>query len=416
VGENTARDVEISDPLPAGFTYFSSSTSSTNATRTGTSDPAPGDDAPAWGTWDIDPGGSVTISYVVDVASTVPSGIYDNTAFASSSNHPTVDDEGPVEQDPDTPAGQDPECDEDVVVTPPGGPEVKVTKTVLSPAGAAAGVNDTVRFQITIQNVGTSEIVSLPLSDVFSDAYLTYVSANPSPSNVIGNRILWYDLGPLAIGDTRTLTVDFRARAVADSARNAACVNEAVDENQAPVPSSCDDATLAIDAEASPTPSPTPVGPGSALEVTKTLVDPVGGLAMVGDIVRYQIRIENTGSTDIVYLPLSDIFTDLYMSYATANPLPDNVVGNMIVWYNLGPLAAGDALVVTVDLHAQAEHGYARNAACVGGAVDENQEGVPGDCSQTYVTIECGFEDPSQCLPVSGARATAHTVYMPVMP
>ena len=419
VGAVTATDVEVYDTLPAGFTHASSTMSASNAARTAVIDPAAGDAVLTWGTWDIDPGGSLTISLTVDIATTVPEGIYDNTAYASASNHPTVDDEGEVEQDADTPPGQDPECDEDVVVGLPGGPGVDVKMTLQEPAGGTATVGHPVRFQVEIENVGTTEIISLPLSDVFSDGCLGYVGSSPGANNVAGDLLVWYDLGPLAVGDSHFVTVEFSADSVCSQATNTACVNAAVDENGDAVPAACDDASLAIIAAPVPTPTPVPdYGPGD-VEVTKRVVDPPGSRALVGDTIRWEIVIENIGGSNIATLPLSDLFTNLFLSFDSASPAPDNVVGNMIIWYDLGPLPMGSSKVVTVDLYAEAEHPNARNVACVTSATDVNQQAVRGDCGEDYVVIDCERDDPLQCSlsewAVSGAKGSAHIVYLPMM-
>ncbi|MFL5801497.1 MAG: SdrD B-like domain-containing protein [Roseiflexaceae bacterium] len=115
-GSLPLSNVVISDTLPAGFTYASSTIALTNATRTSTTDPGVGASALSWAAWQINSGGAVIITVVVDVGASASPGVYDNTAQAASAQTGAVDDSGTVAQDADTPPGQDPEDDEDVTV------------------------------------------------------------------------------------------------------------------------------------------------------------------------------------------------------------------------------------------------------------------------------------------------------------
>ncbi|HEY6802038.1 MAG TPA: hypothetical protein VI306_00535 [Pyrinomonadaceae bacterium] len=81
---SSALQVNISDPLPTGFTYNSTVTLTPNggATRTTTVDPTAGSATPNWGTFAIPGGGNVTITFRAAVASTVALGTYQNSASA----------------------------------------------------------------------------------------------------------------------------------------------------------------------------------------------------------------------------------------------------------------------------------------------------------------------------------------------
>ena len=78
----SAVDVNIDDPLPAGFTYVSTdSVLLTNAaTRTAVVDPTANATQPVWGKFTIPPAGKVEISFQVKVGTTVTSGTYNNPA------------------------------------------------------------------------------------------------------------------------------------------------------------------------------------------------------------------------------------------------------------------------------------------------------------------------------------------------
>ncbi len=84
-GQATASSLAVSDTLPAGFTYASTSsvTLSGGATRPSTSNPTVGAAVPTWGQFTVPAGGSVAITFVVDIASTVGPGTYQNPATAT---------------------------------------------------------------------------------------------------------------------------------------------------------------------------------------------------------------------------------------------------------------------------------------------------------------------------------------------
>lgn len=100
------------------------------------------------------------------------------------------------------------------------------------PVDGTAVVSDTVRFQIVIANAGGADISLLPLTDVYDSNCFTYITANPLPDNVMAEQhtLLWYDLGRLDVGATRSVTVDFHADAPCEDALNRAGVNGARDE------------------------------------------------------------------------------------------------------------------------------------------------------------------------------------------
>lgn len=115
-GVTAQTNVSLNDILPAGFTYASHSVTEAGATRTGTTNPAVGANNATFGTWTINSLGSLTITLNANVAASVAPGTYDNTARATTTQLGTIDDNGLVAGDKDTPGLLDPENDEDVVL------------------------------------------------------------------------------------------------------------------------------------------------------------------------------------------------------------------------------------------------------------------------------------------------------------
>jgi uncharacterized repeat protein (TIGR01451 family) len=91
-GGTAAAGVVLTDTLPAGFTYASHSAPvlAGGATRTATSDPAVGAAAPAWGSFNLPAGGSVSIAFVANVAASTPDGTVNNSASATTSTTPAT--------------------------------------------------------------------------------------------------------------------------------------------------------------------------------------------------------------------------------------------------------------------------------------------------------------------------------------
>ena len=86
-GYGTASAVTLSDTLPSNPNFSFAATTSVvlagGATRTSVANPAPAATAPSWGSFSIPGGGSVTITFTVNVALLTPLATYQNPAFVS---------------------------------------------------------------------------------------------------------------------------------------------------------------------------------------------------------------------------------------------------------------------------------------------------------------------------------------------
>lgn len=171
IGGLALTNVTVSDTLPVSFTFASATINVTNATRTATSAPVVGDSVPTWGSWTINPGGQVTIEFVVDVGSDVLPGDFDNTATANSDQTAQITDDGTTAQDENTPLGTDPEDDEDVTVTTAA--DLAITKLDDPDPVVAGGL---LTYTIQVVNNGPSDAQNVVVSDNLS-ADTTFVSA-----------------------------------------------------------------------------------------------------------------------------------------------------------------------------------------------------------------------------------------------
>jgi len=125
------------------------------------------------------------------------------------------------------------------------------------------------------------------------------------------------------------------------------------------------------------------------LNLSKYLAEPAEGIATVGDRVRFQITLQNSGPTTITQLPLVDNFDDACLMYEGATPRPDSadLERHLLLWYNLGPLAPGASRDLIVDFAARRECETALNRAGVTTAVDEHGMPVPERLAEATVRI-----------------------------
>ena len=84
---SAATNVNLSDPLPSGFTFDASSNPSITlnggSTRTSTSNPPDGTTVPNFGTFNIPSGASVAITFTTNINENTPNGEYNNPAIAT---------------------------------------------------------------------------------------------------------------------------------------------------------------------------------------------------------------------------------------------------------------------------------------------------------------------------------------------
>ncbi len=81
----------------------------------------------------------------------------------------------------------------------------------------------------------------------------------------------------------------------------------------------------------------------SALKLNQTVLPP-----SPGGIVQFNITINNTGNTTLDPLKVVDALPS-GLTYSSASPLPSNVTGQAVTWYNVTALAPGASTVVYVN-------------------------------------------------------------------
>jgi uncharacterized repeat protein (TIGR01451 family) len=199
--------------------------------------------------------------------------------------------------------------------------------TTATPTEGAPGTD--VTYKINVRNTG--DCILYPVSVVETlPAGMSFVSATPV-ANVSAGLITWTDLGPLAAGELKTLTLVAHIDPGASGKRNSTVSAEGKPIHGYGV---TDDAYSLI---AALTP---------AITVNKTAT-PTAGAAYTN--VTYMINVTNTG--DCALNPVTVVDTlPAGMSFLNSSS-EANITEGKITWTNLGPLAAGESKTITLRVH-----------------------------------------------------------------
>ena len=186
----TAQNVQVTDTLSAGFTFAATVSFGGTATRGVASDPTAGDEQPQWGTWDIPAGGTLTITFDVNVGASVAAGTYQNEVSSTSTNVSAL------------------EFDflstivEDVTLN------LAVTQADLSLDKSVDDdtpiLGQNVTFTITVNNGGPDSASGVQVEDILP-AGLTYVSDNGGGAYASGTGI--WTAGTIAAGGSASLQI-----------------------------------------------------------------------------------------------------------------------------------------------------------------------------------------------------------------
>ena len=178
----------------------------------------------------LDPGASISVTFVVTVTPGLTLGTYVNVALATG-DHP-----GGVLTDTD---------DVPIVIEDPA---IALSKHLVD-FDTDVWAPNFVTFTIAITNVGLSEIDVLPLYDLYDAAYLHFAYAFlPAPNTVdnVNGQVVWFDLTTpaphgfgrnLLPGESFTLTTVFTVvREIDTPVTNTAVVSDAIDIYNNPTP------------------------------------------------------------------------------------------------------------------------------------------------------------------------------------
>jgi uncharacterized repeat protein (TIGR01451 family) len=270
-------------------------------------------------------------------------GPYNNSAFVSGTSplSDTVTDSSDNGTNPD-PDGNgtpgDPNEDDPTPVNFPATPAIAISKTRLTASPVSAG--SPVQFRIVVTNTGNITLATVPLTDSYQTAYLSFTGATPAPDDGSDDGTLnWSNLGPLAVNETAVVTVSFTANASTQLLAGAVTTNTAT--------------VSAIDTDG------TPVPPGSNADTVEILQPAVTvsklislGTVAPQQMVTYTILITNTGEVSLNTINVTDTLdSGLIYTSGTASPPEDSRNGQELTWLDVttgAPLAPNSVFTITL--------------------------------------------------------------------
>lgn len=86
-------------------------------------------------------------------------------------------------------------------------PTFAINKALVSPVGRPANIGETLVFSITVSNSGTVALGTVPLTDTFNTNVVSFLSATPAASTIVGGTVTWTNVGPIPVGGTSVITV-----------------------------------------------------------------------------------------------------------------------------------------------------------------------------------------------------------------
>ncbi len=150
--------------------------------------------------------------------------------------------------------------------------------------------------------------------------------------------------------------------------------------------------------------------------LTKTLItsEPL----IPGTTAVFNITIQNTGSTTIVELPLTDTFDSTRFQFSSAFPVaPDTVSGNTLQWNDLttalGDLLPNQTFNISVTFIVKPVAGLACNTASVEGAKDNAGFTLPSRQSSACGTVEVTPTPTPTSTPTPSATPTNTPTFTP---
>ena len=315
-GPSLARDVDLTDALPAAARFMSA------VNPLGSCRVTDGDRGVSCSLGDLTLGEIATVRITVAITATAAGQQLTDVAQVSS----------------DTP---DPRDDNDkAALTQPvsGQNDLDLTKSVVD-GPVVAGADVTYRLSVT--NNGPSQARLVNVVDVLPDQ-LTFISASasdgggcqyePLPQTPADDDQVRCNWGQLDVGDSRTATLTF---AVPQGFTGQLT-------NTATATSSATDPT-----PAQATAGPTPVTTSADLSATKALLS---GAPIAGEEVRWQVTVRNAGPSVARAVELTDNAPDgVRFTGADVVQTGDCRVSDDTVGCDLGDLAAGAVVTVTVN-------------------------------------------------------------------
>lgn len=189
-------------------------------------------------------------------------------------------------------------------------------------------LGDDVRFELQYSNDSATDLTKVTVADTLPTAlsYITNTTTQngssvpddsiSSPYPLDGTGL---DTGPLDFFSAGLLTYDATVNDASTIIVNRASANSPS------LPLQGDAVTVFV-----PTGSITPL-----LQITQTLIDPVSGPIINGQVITFNLSITNTGTTTITTLPVGETFNASDLTFRDAIPAPNVTATGVITWDDL---------------------------------------------------------------------------------
>jgi uncharacterized repeat protein (TIGR01451 family) len=336
-GPSNATAVEVTDLLPAGYTYVSN-TVTQGAYVSGTG---------VWTVGAVNNGASATLTITATV---LASGSYVNNAQVTAAG----------ETDADSTPG-DNAGDDFATVTPVPVPiiDLSVTKAV---SNGTPNVGTNVTFTVVVSNAGPSNATAVEVTDLLPAGY-TYVSSTVTQGAYVSGTGVW-TVGAVNNGASATLTITATVLASGSYTNNAQVTAATqADSDSTPGDNAGDDF-------ATQTPVPVPI---IDLSVSKAVSN---GTPNVGTNVTFTVVVSNAGPSNATGVVVTDLLPTGY-TYVSNTVTQGAYVSGTGVW-TVGAVNNGTSATLTVTATVLASGSYTNNAQ-VTAAGQTDSDSTPGD-------------------------------------
>ncbi|WP_348799710.1 PKD domain-containing protein [Flavobacterium adhaerens] len=321
-GSQTASGVTVTDLLPNGFTFVSSSVTS------GAYDEISG-------IWTVGALAKDAAETLLVTATVNAAGDYKNNAEVTASSLP----------DPDSTPNNGENAEDDfatiTIIPVPAVADLSLTKIIVG-GNTSPLVGTSVSFQIVATNNGPENVTGVQVTDLLPSGY-TYVISTPSAGTYDPNTGVW-SIGAMVNGASETLTVNATVNSTGDYTNIAEISTSSLpDLDSTPnngIDTEDDYASVIV----------TPIKQEADLSLTKTIV---GGNTnrLVDSQVTFNVVINNSGPQTVSGVTVTDLLPNgfTFVSSSVTTGAYNNVSG---LW-TVGSLANGasETLIVTATVN-----------------------------------------------------------------
>lgn len=265
-------------------------------------------------------------------------------------------------------------------------------------------VNEAVTFTVRITNTGSTVLATVPLTDAFETAHLSFSSASPPPDSSSGGTLSWSNLAGSGLNPGSSLAVTVGFQAVGSTAlrpgqvtTNTATVSGAVDAFNRTAPSQSDSAQVQV------------TEPG--IGIRKQAEGVTDDWLVAGTGVTFTVAVSNTGNTTLTSVTVQESFDENEIRFVRSSLPPDSVAVNQIIWNDittdLGDIAPGGGVNFSVFFTVTGNVGQISNLALVTAAVDENGDSpslAQGSGTASFAVAAIGYVIESD--PPGGSNVT----------